>query len=184
MKFIFTAIMLFASLNSNASGLYVIGEYGQSNFTSLNPESFKVAVGYGLTDHLGVELGAEDLGRASVKTAVASDFASAKAASLVFVGSAIIPNYGHEDHAFSVFYKLGMARVSASTSGTAGPIPGFTALGTPILSTSKISVTYGLGASYQLDTNWFIRLDGDVYKSGHEAIGNISVFSAGVVYKF
>ena len=184
MKSAFTTILLIVSFNCAASDLYLIGEYGQSSFASGNSDSGKIAAGYRLADHFAVELGAEDLGKIVFKGAGASDSVSAKATSLVLVGSTIIPNNGYEDHTFSVFYKLGMARVTGNSSGVPGAVPGYTALGAPIWNSSKIGVTYGLGASYQLDTNWFLRLDGDVYKTGVETTGDISVLSAGVGYKF
>ena len=193
---------------SSGSGWYIGGGIGQSKIKLDNSDfdfsgapvnkddkdtGFKVFAGYNFTPIFGAELMYADMGKATV-TADAGAGGSAKleykATSFALAGTARF----QLGSAFTIMGRLGGAQNTAklsvpSTSGLVGALLAAEGI-TPGSSTDKTQtdVYFGLGAQYDFNRNFGVRLDYDNFgKFGNEddtGRAKVEMLSINAVYRF
>jgi len=134
-----------------------------------------------------IEGGYADLGKTSYSgtitvggvTGTANASTKLSASSLTAVRTWIVPN-DIGNNTFSILAKFGIAQVKFSGDGSTTVPTSYSISG----SHTKRGVTFGLGAKYDFDQNWSLRLDADSYDSGQDFYGRIPVYSAGLSYLF
>lgn len=106
-----------------------------------------------------------------------------RAASISAVRTWNVPDH-FGNNAFSFLAKFGIARVKSSVSASASvAVPTFYSAASNESYTKK-GVTFGLGAKYDFDQNWALRIDADSFDTGQDAYGRVPVYSLGLSYKF
>jgi hypothetical protein len=165
------------------NGVYIYGAAGQSQQSSItknNQDAYMFFLGYQFNSKWAIEGGYVDLGATSYSAAGTANLSSkSDGASLSAVRTwNVTDNFGN--NAFSFLAKFGIAQVKSSASGSAS-IP-------TIFSTSssytKKGITLGVGAKYDFDQNWALRIDADSFDTGQYAYGRVPVYSMGLDYKF
>ena len=156
---------------------------GLSSTASNNPTAYKFQLGYQVSTNLAVEGGYVDLGKITysatgvvgVTLGTASETDNANAWNIDAVGILPLGN------SFSVLGKLGVASVNSSGAATltlgAASVSG-------VANKTKTSLTYGVGAKYDLSKNFSLRADLDNYDTGVTGTDRINVWTIGVGYKF
>jgi OOP family OmpA-OmpF porin len=178
------------------SGMYIYGAVGQSqnaNPTSESQDSYMGFLGYQMNSKWSIEGGYVDLGKTSYSGTVTSGGVTgtlnlttkSKATTLAAVRTWVVPDY-FGNNSFSFLAKFGIAQVKSTVDGTVSiTIPTLlTASGSGSVSYTKKGVTFGLGAKYDFDQNWSLRMEADSFDTGQYAYGRIPVYSAGLSYIF
>lgn len=135
--------------------------------------AWKLYGGYQYNTNLAVELGYVDLGKATGTLGGVAADSSAKAFELVGVG--ILPL----GHSFSAYGKLGLARWDTKMS-----------VGGVGVSDTGVDLTYGVGAKYDVNSNWAVKAEWQRYRTDptnlrvNVAGKDIDLLSVGVQYKF
>ncbi len=147
-------------------GFYVGANVGQSStdtfaLSTKTGTSFSVLAGYQFMKYVAAEVQYNDFGS---PTDVGGTSVKINGYSAAAVG--ILPI----NDQWSLMAKLGYAG---------------TKLGSPVDKT-KSDVTYGIGGQYNIDRNWGVRANYDMYKVENNAAvsATTSVFTIGVAYKF
>jgi len=169
---------------AEGSGLYVALDVGQSKFKDLcsgftggsckdTDTAFRGALGYQINKYVGVEGGYVDAGKS---TATSPGFSGeAKLTDWQLVGVGTLPL---GDGRFSLFAKAGADRWSSK----------ITANGAAFASGSGTSFLWGAGAEFDFTKSLGVRAQYETRKAGDinkpEGLGNVSMLSAGVVYRF
>jgi opacity protein-like surface antigen len=165
------------------SGVYIYvaaGQSQQSNLANGNQDSYMGFLGYQLNSKWAIEGGYADLGKTNYPgsfsfrgVAISNLSSKSYATSLTVVRTWIVPdNFGN--NAFSFLAKFGLAQVKSSASTAGSALDSYT----------KKGVTLGLGAKYDFDQNWSLRMDADSFDTGHDFYGRVPVYSLGLSYKF
>jgi hypothetical protein len=135
---------------------------GTTGFTSSmsNGAAYDVLLGWNFNQYAAVEGGylgtaSDESYKASEPGASANANIKAEAFKLVAVGMLPLPAN------FTLLGKLGVAHTHINESAT-GTITGLGSASGSV-GFSKDTVTYGVGAKYQLPSQWFIRADADRY---------------------
>jgi len=167
-----------ASLKTSLdAALTTAGVTGLSSSTNDNQDAYLLLLGYQLNSKWAIEGGYADLGttnysaQGTIVGVPASFSASIKtrAASISAVRIWNVPdNFGN--NAFSFLAKFGIAQVKSSITGLASD------------SYKKKGVTFGVGAKYDFDQNWSLRMDADSFDTGQDAYGRVPVYSLGLSY--
>ncbi len=172
------------------SGVYIYGAAGQSQQSSItkgNQDAYMFFLGYQFNSKWAIEGGYVDLGASSYSgnisvggvTGTANLSSKSNATSLTAVRSwNVSDTFGN--NAFSFLAKFGIAQVKSSASGSATIPTIFSASD----SYTKKGVTLGVGAKYDFDQNWALRIDADSFDTGQYAYGRVPVYSVGLSYKF
>ena len=154
------------------SGVYVYGALGQSQQSNLNNENqdaYMLLLGYQVNSKWAIEGGYVDLGTTNYPGSNLSTISGAT--SLTAVRTWLVPNdFGNNP--FSILAKFGIAEVKSTLSGSGS------------VSYTKKGVTFGLGAKYDFDQNWALRLDADSFDTGEYTFGRVPVYSVGLSYKY
>jgi OOP family OmpA-OmpF porin len=195
---LFVGILVLCSLGISGSatagqdsGIYIYGAAGQSQQSSItknNQDAYMLFLGYQLNSKWAIEGGYVDLGSTNypgnvtvggVTGGTANLSSKSNAASLTAVRTwNIHDSFGN--NAFSFLAKFGIAQVKSSASGSATIPTIFSASG----SFTKKGITLGVGAKYDFDQNWALRIDADSFDTGQYAYGRVPVYSVGLSYKF
>lgn len=175
------------------SGVYIYGAIGQSQQSTLTKDSqdaYMLSLGYQLNSGWAIEGGYVDIGKATYPgsllvggVTISNLSTKSSATSLTAVRSWNVPdNFGKS--ALSILVRFGVAQVKSSASATGSiAIPAFfTVSGTD--SYTKRGATFGLGAKYEFDQNWALRLNADSFDTGQYAYGRVPVYSLGLNYKY
>jgi len=133
------------------TGWYIGGDIGNAEIGSDDDTAWRILGGYQINRNFAAELGYSSL--------LDKGGVEATAWELVGIGSYPLGNQ------FSIFGKLGFARVEVDAAGT---------------STDKTELTYGLGAQYDLTPKFGIRGQWQRYDTDNE----VDVLSVGVIYRF
>lgn len=172
------------------SGVYIYGAAGQSQQSSItkdNQDAYMLFLGYQFNSKWAIEGGYVDLGASSYSgnvsvggvTGTANLSSNSNATSLVAVRTwNVSDTFGN--NAFSFLAKFGVAQVKSSASGSATIPTIFSASD----SYTKRGITVGVGAKYDFDQNWALRIDADSFDTGQYAYGRVPVYSVGLSYKF
>lgn len=191
--FITSALVVLSSGSATAgedNGVYVYGAVGQSQQSSItkdNQDAYMLYVGYQFNTKWSIEGGYIDLGsttysgNVSVGGATGTANLSSKSNATSFTAVRtwnVSDTFGN--NAFSFLAKFGIAQVKSSASGSI-TIP-------TIFSASdqytKRGVTLGVGAKYDFDQNWALRIDADSFDTGQYAYGRVPVYSIGLSFKY
>jgi OmpA-OmpF porin, OOP family len=164
------------------AGWFVGGSVGQSKSdcgTSIAGSScddsdtaLRIFGGYQWNRHIGLEVGYATLGEVKASVGALSATAEAKAFDLMAVGTLPVAEK------FNVFGKLGWFKADTDVSSNFG-VSG---------SDSSSGLTYAVGAGYDFNKNFGLRLEWQRYtdvggnNSGGET--DVDVMSIGVVYRF
>lgn len=171
-------------------GVYVFGAAGQSSQSTItkgDQEAFMLFLGYQLNSKWAVEGGYVDLGSTSYAgnvtisgvTGTANLSSKSNAVSLTAVRTwNVRDSFGN--NGFSFLAKFGLAQVKSSASGSATIPTIFSASN----SYTKKGITLGVGAKFDFDQNWALRIDVDTFDTGTYAYGRVPVYSGGLSYKF
>jgi OmpA-OmpF porin, OOP family len=172
------------SLTGPDSGWYVGGGIGQStadiDVSTFGPganaddkdTAFRIFGGYQINKHFGVELGYSQLGEWKVSEPGFGDTKfEAKAFDLVAVGTLPLGSN------FSLLGKIGLYKGDLDASDPTGS-----------LSESSTDLTYAIGAGYDFNKNFGLRVEWQRFqKMGNKDTtgeSDIDVMSIGVVYRF
>jgi hypothetical protein len=172
------------------SGVYVYGAAGQSQQSTItkdNQDAYMLFLGYQLNSKWAIEGGYVDLGTTNYSgnvsvggvTGTANLSTKSSATSLTAVRTWNVPD-SFGNNAFSFLAKFGIAQVKSSASGSA-TIPTIFSVSD---SYTKRGATFGLGAKYDFDQNWALRIDADSFDTGQYAYGRVPVYSVGLSYKY
>ncbi len=186
--FIASALVVLSSGPATAgedNGVYVYGAVGQSQQSSItkdNQDAYMLFLGYQFNSKWAIEGGYVDLGASSYSgnvSGVTNLSSKSNATSFTAVRTWNVPDrFGN--NSFSFLAKFGIAQVKSTDSGS-GTIP-------PIVlvsdSYTKRGVTLGVGAKYNFDQNWALRIDADSFDTGQYAYGRVPVYSMGLSFKF
>lgn len=179
-----------AAVAGEGSGVYIYGAAGQAQQASItkdNQDAYMLFLGYQLNSKWAVEGGYIDLGTTSYSgsitvggaTGTANLSSKSNAVSLTAVRTwNVLDTFGN--NGFSFLAKFGLAQVKSSASGSA-TIPTIFSVSN---SYTKKGVTIGLGAKFDFDQNWALRVDADSFDTGQYAYGRVPVYSVGLAYKF
>lgn len=171
-------------------GLYIYGAAGQAQQASItqnNQDAYLFYLGYQLNSKWAIEGGYVDLGATSYPgnitvggaTGTANLSSKSNGASLSAVRTwRITDNFGN--NSFSLLAKFGVAQIKSSATGTAS-IP---TIFSTTSSYTKRGVTLGVGAKFDFDENWALRIDADTFDTGQYAYGRVPVYSMGLNYRF
>jgi len=172
------------------SGVYVYGAAGQSQQSTItkdNQDAYMLFLGYQLNSKWAIEGGYVDLGTTNYSgnvsvggvTGTANLSTKSSATSLTAVRTWNVPD-SFGNNAFSFLAKFGIAQVKSSASGSATTPTIFSVSD----SYTKRGATFGLGAKYDFDQNWALRIDADSFDTGQYAYGRVPVYSVGLSYKY
>ena len=172
------------------SGVYVYGAAGQAQQASItkdNQDAYMLLLGYQFNSKWAVEGGYVDLGTTNYTgnitvggaTGTANLSSKSNAISVAAVRTWNVQDtFGN--NAFSFLAKFGVAQVKSSASGSTTIPTIFSASD----SYTKKGITLGVGAKYDFDQDWALRIDADSFDTGQYAYGRVPVYSAGLSYKF
>jgi len=172
------------------SGVYVYGAAGQAQQASItkdNQDAYMLLLGYQFNSKWSIEGGYVDLGTTNYTgnitvggaTGTANLSSKSNAISVAAVRTWNVQDtFGH--NAFSFLAKFGVAQVKSSASGSATIPTIFSASD----SYAKKGITLGVGAKYDFDQDWALRIDADSFDTGQYVYGRVPVYSAGLSYKF
>lgn len=167
------------------SGVYVYGAAGQSQQSSItkdNQDAYMLFLGYQFNSKWAIEGGYVDLGSTSYSgnvSGLANLSSKSNATSFNAVRTwNVSDSFGN--NAFSFLAKFGVAQVKSSASGSATIPTIFSASD----SYTKRGITVGVGAKYDFDQNWALRIDADSFDTGQYAYGRVPVYSVGLSYRF
>ncbi len=173
------------------AALTTAGMTGLSSSTDDNQDTYLFFIGYQFNSKWAIEGGYAQLGTVSYSAqgaivglpASASASIKTSAASISAVRTWNVPDH-FGNNAFSFLAKFGIAQVKSSASESASvTIPTFISV-VSYQSYTKKGVTFGLGAKYDFDQNWALRLDADSFDTGQYAYGRVPVYSLGLSYKY
>lgn len=176
--------MAFVTPLAMAEGLYVALDVGQSKFKDLctgfsggsckdTDTAFRGAVGYQFGQYIGVEGGYVDAGKSTASSPGFSGEAKLTDWQLVAVGTLPLGGGG-----FSLFVKAGADHWSSK----------ITANGGALASGSGTSFLWGAGGEFDFTKSLGVRAQYETRKAGDinkpEGLGNVSMLSLGVLYRF
>jgi hypothetical protein len=179
-----------AAIAREGSGVYIYGAAGQAQQASImkdNQDAYMLLLGYQLNSKWAVEGGYVDLGTTSYTgnitvggaTGTANLSSKSNAISVTAVRTWNVQDtFGN--NGFSFLAKFGFAQVKSSATGSATIPTIFSASN----SYTNKGVTVGLGAKFDFDQNWALRVDADSFDTGQYAYGRVPVYSVGLSYKF
>ncbi|MGA8864244.1 MAG: outer membrane beta-barrel protein [Gallionella sp.] len=140
----------------------------------------RIAGGYQFTPMWGAEISYADLGSASLGSGIISSIAVSgnyKASSVQLSGTGTFP----VTDAFSIIAKLGIASTDLTVTASGGGV-------SVDQSATTTKAAFGIGAQYDFTKNISVRAQyedlGDVGDSNTTGTSNVTLLSAGLVYKF
>lgn len=166
----------------------IFGPNGTTSFA--NPGAFRIGGGYNFTPNVAVEAGYSIIGDSTINgsgTVLGFAYTSTETMKTSSLQVAAVGTYPINEQ-FDVFGKLGLASnkgdysCSVTVAGTAGACPS--------VSASKTSVMYGIGAKYNINKTWGLRLQYENYgkvdftQGGATQSFKFSAISFGGVYNF
>lgn len=182
------SLLLVASSSAFAEGFYVGGDLGAASYSNVtvpaaggfaaatfpNPGMFRIAGGYHFNKMLAVEIDYAKFGDSTLSYAGVGDVTLA----MHSLQAAAVGTYPLSS-SFDLIGKLGLSANSASLSGT-----GAFATGGP--STSKTDLLIGIGAQYNINSQFSIRTQYESFGAfdGSSSPIKASVFSLGTIYNF
>jgi opacity protein-like surface antigen len=171
-----------AAIAGEGSGVYIYGAAGQAQQASItkdNQDAYMLLLGYQLNSKWAVEGGYVDLGTTTYTGNLTGLSSKSNAISVTAVRTWNVQDtFGN--NGFSFLAKFGFAQVKSSATGSATIPTIFSASN----SYTKKGVTVGLGAKFDFDQNWALRVDADTFDTGQYAYGRVPVYSVGLSYKF
>lgn len=166
----------------------VFGILGGQAFA--NPGAFRIGAGYNFTPNVAVEAGYSIIGDSTLNSSAVIGGLSATGSETLKASSFQVAAVGTMpiNAQFDVFGKLGLASNKADYS-CSGSVAGIAITCTPA-SASKTSVMFGVGAKYNIDKNWGVRVQYENYGKVDFTTGGtaqsfkFSALSVGGVYNF
>lgn len=148
-----------AQMSPAESHWYVGGHFGRADWDRANDEdtSIRLLGGYQVNRNIAAEFGYIDFGK------VSGGSASGTALDLVGVGTIPIGNR------FSAYGKLGFAWSEVKGFGQ---------------NESSLELTYGLGASFDLNPQVAFRVEWQKYPDAGDSATDIDVMSIGAIFRF
>jgi long-subunit fatty acid transport protein len=157
-----------AAIAGEDNGVYIYGASGQSIFSQGldNPQAYMLLLGYQFNQKWSIEGGYTDIGQIS-------NYAKDTATSLTAVRTWNVSDIQGKS-ALSVLVKFGFAQVKTEYDAAIMTPPSYT----------KRGATFGIGAKYDFDESWSLRVDADSFDTGRIDLGRVPVYSLGLSYMF
>jgi OOP family OmpA-OmpF porin len=198
---------IFASIQPawGAEGLYLLGEVGQAqtgypqttadntaktmgvtglrSTASSKPTSWRAGIGYQLNDNFSIEGSYVDVGKISYSatgTMVIIPVSGSEVVSATIWNLAAVGRYAVTD-TLNLLGKVGVSTFKSTSQAGGTLAPAFASMG---LAQKKTDISYGIGLEYSLSPSLGLRADWDSYSTGVTAQQQLSIYSAGMVYRF